>query len=152
MSKRETKVKFEDTSDLAEESSTALETPEAKRLPGCDYIMPVTRPVANPTPVTLQDPIPAWRHSGRTTAMLAKAWQRADKGDSILVVVPDSRMIPTFKAALPASPRVDIATITQAHQLQGRNWDAVFIDHSAWEEWPFETARFLVTIEPRVKR
>ena|ERR1019366_2694674 len=125
-------------STLTEESVTAVEVPLPSRHEAWDF--------------GDEPPHEPWRRTGRTTAMLAKAWERADKGDSVLVLVPDARMIDTFKGVMPPSARVHVVTPTMAYALQGQGFDAVFVDHSAWEDYPFETAEFLVAIRPRVRR
>jgi hypothetical protein len=93
-----------------------------------------------------------WRQSGRTTAMLEQARARVSRGDCVVILVPDVRMVGDFKSRLPASERLLIVSTSQAHHVAGRGIDAVFVDHSAWETLPFETARFLVAVEPRVNK
>ena len=136
---------FRGTEDELREFSRVAETRKAKLLADA---------VAGKYDADFGDEPPhePWRRTGRTTAMLAKAWERADKGDSVVVLVPDARMIDTFKGVMPPSARVHVVTPTMAYALQGQGFDAVFVDHSAWEDYPFETAEFLVAIRPRVRR
>lgn len=105
---------------------------------------------------------PSWRpeaarRTGRTE-MAAAVRDALERGETILVLVATAAEVSLVrnKIAYPLIETIDVELVTiipvhRVDDISAKKFDRAFVDHEAWERYPFETAEALMTIRSHVK-